>query len=50
MILALEQSDRVSDLVVVDGSPLASDKKLEFVSKIVQVIHDVEIENYTQKK
>jgi len=50
MILALEQSDRVSDLVVVDGSPLASDKKLEFVNKIVQLIHDVEIKNYTQKK
>lgn len=50
MIMALEQQERVSELVVVDVAPVDSEKRMEEVTTAVNAMHDVDIENYRQKK
>lgn len=50
MILALEQPKRVSELVVVDIAPVDSQTRMGEVTTAVNAMHDIDIENYRNKK
>eukprot|EP00190_Bangiopsis_sp_CCMP1999_P006697 CAMPEP_0198723202 /NCGR_PEP_ID=MMETSP1475-20131203/747_1 /TAXON_ID= ORGANISM="Unidentified sp., Strain CCMP1999" /NCGR_SAMPLE_ID=MMETSP1475 /ASSEMBLY_ACC=CAM_ASM_001111 /LENGTH=208 /DNA_ID=CAMNT_0044484245 /DNA_START=370 /DNA_END=996 /DNA_ORIENTATION=- len=50
MILALEQSERVSELVVMDIAPSDSRRRIHTVAKAVQAMHDLEVEKFRSRK
>jgi len=50
MILALEQPELVNELIVLDSLPMAGGDKLHALSSVVQIMHDIDMENFRNKK